>query len=404
MPDLAKRNKHLTLDDRLEIQECLNHGMTFKAIAARISKDQTTVSKEVKRHLVVKGQDFKHMKEDGTPIEIAPCPNLIKAPFVCNPCEKRRRNCIYTRQFYQARHAQKAYETLLVEAREGIPLSKQSFYEMDEIVSNAVNNGQHLYHISQCNNLGVSKSTIYRHLHKGYLSVAPLDFPRVVKFKARNTKKSDYIPKEVKRGRTYADFLDFIAENDITKWVEMDTIIGRVGGKVILTLDFTFCNFMHGILLDNKTAAETTEKILALKAMLAANHIRFGDVFPLILTDNGGEFSNVFAFENTLDGERESRLFFCDPMQSCQKPRVEKNHTLFRDIVPKGESFDAFTQDTVNLIFSHVNSVRRKILNGKSPYQLFAYTYGDKLASLLGVNVIPDNKVIQTPKLLKLKS
>ena len=45
-----KRNKHMTLDDRVEIQECLNKGMTFKAIAQRIEKDQTTVSKEVKRH------------------------------------------------------------------------------------------------------------------------------------------------------------------------------------------------------------------------------------------------------------------------------------------------------------------------------------------------------------------
>jgi len=402
MPDLAKKNKHLTLDDRLEIQECLNHGMTFKAIAARISKDQTTVSKEVKRHLVVKEQNFKHMKEDGTPIEIVPCPNLLKAPFVCNPCEKRNRSCIYAKQFYHAKHAQKAYETQLVEAREGIPLNKESFYEMDRVVSNAIKNGQHLYHITQCNDLGVSKSTIYRHLHKGYLSVTQLDFPRVVKFKPRNTKKSDYIPKEVKRGRTYADFLDFIAENDISKWVEMDTVIGRVGGKVILTLDFTFCNFMPGILLDNKTAAETTEKISALKALFAANRVRFGDVFPLLLTDNGGEFSDIFAFENSLDGERESRLFFCDPMQSCQKPKVEKNHTLFRSIVPKGESFDAFTQDTVNLIFSHVNSVRRKVLNGKSPYQLFTYTYDEKVASLLGINEIPDDKVIQTPKLLRL--
>lgn len=43
--------KHLTKDDRDEIQECLNHGMTFKAIAQRISKDQTTISKEVKKHI-----------------------------------------------------------------------------------------------------------------------------------------------------------------------------------------------------------------------------------------------------------------------------------------------------------------------------------------------------------------
>ena len=46
MPDLTKKNKHLTLEERVEIQECLNHAMTFKAIAARIGKDQTTVSKE----------------------------------------------------------------------------------------------------------------------------------------------------------------------------------------------------------------------------------------------------------------------------------------------------------------------------------------------------------------------
>ena len=33
-----RRNKHMTLDDRIEIQECLNKGMTFKAIAQRIEK------------------------------------------------------------------------------------------------------------------------------------------------------------------------------------------------------------------------------------------------------------------------------------------------------------------------------------------------------------------------------
>ena len=50
MPDetTTKKHMHLTLDEREEIQGCLNHGMTFKAIGQRIGKDQTTVSKEVK--------------------------------------------------------------------------------------------------------------------------------------------------------------------------------------------------------------------------------------------------------------------------------------------------------------------------------------------------------------------
>jgi IS30 family transposase len=45
-----KKNKHMTLDDRIEIQKCLCEGMHFKDIAKRIDKDQTTVSKEVKNH------------------------------------------------------------------------------------------------------------------------------------------------------------------------------------------------------------------------------------------------------------------------------------------------------------------------------------------------------------------
>jgi hypothetical protein len=118
------------------------------------------------------------------------------------------------------------------------------------------------------------------------------------------------------------------------------------------------------------------------------------------LTDNGGEFANVLAFTDDPGGNRETDLFFCDPYRSCQKPKVEKNHTIFRDIVPKGEPFDDFTQETVNLIFSHVNSVKRKKLNGKSPYELFSHFYGDTVPTLLGIREIPANKVVQSPKLL----
>jgi len=148
----------------------------------------------------------------------------------------------------------------------------------------------------------------------------------------------------------------------------MDTVIGRVGGKVIMTFNFSFCNFMFGLLLDNKTAAETTLKVRALKESMLAGGVRFGDVMPLFLTDNGGEFANVAAFTADIDGVVESSVFFCDPYCSSQKPKVEKNHTLFRDIVPSGESFDHFTQETVDLIFSHVNSVKRKILNAKRKF------------------------------------
>lgn len=394
-----RKNKHLTIEDRNEIQQCLDRGMTFKAIAARIGKDQTTVSKEVKKHLTFTASKVVHRDKRGNELPPPVCPKLLKTPFVCNPCEKKRYSCPYQKQKYISKLAQQEYETLLVEAREGIPLAKEDFYEADRVISAGIQKGQHLYHILQSNNLNVSKSAVYRHLHKGYLSVSAIDFPRVVKFKSRRKKYAEYVPKTAKIGRTYADFLVFIEKNGISSWVEMDTVIGRVGGKVILTLDFTFCNFMIGVLTDNKTAAEMSEKLISLKKCFAAEGLRFGDIFPLILTDNGGEFSDIFTIENGLDGHKETELFFCDPMQSCQKPRVEKNHTMFRDIVPKGQSFDSFTQDIVNLIFSHVNSVKRKSLNGKTPYEMFTFVYGEKIAEIFSIHPIPAELVIQSPKL-----
>ena len=151
----------------------------------------------------------------------------------------------------------------------------------------------------------------------------------------------------------------------------------------------------------NKQAATVSIAIRSLKKRLFEAGFSFADLFFVLLTDNGGEFSDVFAFENNDQGNQEAHLFFCDPYTPSQKPRVEKNHTIFRDIVPQGSSFDDFTQDTVNLIFSHVNAVVRKSLNGTSPFDLFSFTFGVACAKLLGIFPVLPQHVIQSPALLK---
>ena len=388
-----RKNKHMELEDRIEIQECLCKGMTFKAIARRIGKDPTTVSKEVKLHAINYESGFTKTKDT--------CPKLLKAPFVCNGCERQNHaNCIYPRRKYSAKNAQREYETVLVESREGIPLNKEEFYDNEKTISDAVRAGQHIYHAIQANDLTVSKSTVYRHINKGYYTISPIDLPRAVKFKPRKQKAVEYVPKGIKVSRSYEDFLSFMEENPDCRYVEMDTVIGRIGGKVIMTFQFINPDFMFGLLLDDKSAAEAAAKIIALKHTLSEAGFQFSQIFPVLLTDNGGEFSNVFAFENDLTGSKETSVFFCDPNCSWQKPHVEKNHTLLRDIVPKGASFDSFTQDTVNLIFSHVNSVKREQFNGKSSFEMFSFLYSADLANLFGIVEIDKKLVCQSPKLL----
>ncbi len=392
--DKTKKNKHMTLQDRIEIQECLSKSMTFKAIGKRIGKDQTTVSKEIRLH----AQSYRNgfVKTDDI------CPKLLKAPYVCNGCEmKSRSSCKYIRRVYHAKKAQADYETLLTDARTGIPLNKESFYETESIISNSVRKGQHVFHAIKSNNLPVSTATVYRHIKKGYYTISPIDLPRAVKFKQRKSKQQDYVPHGVKVGRTYDDFLAYVENKPDISRVELDTVIGKVGGKLILTIHFVSVDFMVGILLNDKTAAEAALRITELKSRLKRSGFKFGDVMPLLLTDNGGEFSCVSAFENDDKGNLESHIFFCNPNAPYEKPHIEKNHTMFRDIVPKGSSFDNFTQETVDLIFSHVNAVKRKQFNGKSAYDLFTFSYSRELAAALGISPIPADEVVQSPSLLK---
>ena len=380
---------HLTSDDRNEIQDCLYKGTTFKHIAKRVGKSPTCISKEVKKHIQV--------KEETKGLSV--CPRLLKPPFVCNPCKQNRHKCGFQKQFYYAKMAQQRYEFLLTDCRTGIALNKQEFYDMDKILTEGLRKGQRLYHIKQTANLPQSTPSIYRYLNKGYLSGSKTSFPRVVSFKPRKGKRPEYIPKKMKIGRTFADFEAFKEAHDVKSWVEMDTLIGRPGGKTIMTMLFTDCNFMFGLLLENKTSAEVTEKINILKTRLNENSFNFEDIFPVILTDNGSEFANIFAIE-TQEGSS-CKLFFCDPYQSSQKPRVEKNHEEFRNIVPSGKSFDDFTQETINLIFSHINSTKRRVLHGKTPYELFTFLRCKQLAGVLGISEVPASEVIQSPSLLK---
>lgn len=385
------KHKHLTLSDRNDIQLGLERGETFKAIGQSILKDPTTVSKEVKRNRQVRESTCHNF----------PCPLLDKAPFVCNGCPKRRQNCGYKKIFYLAKQAQKQYEQTLVESREGTPLNSKTFWEMDKVISDGVKKGQHIYHILKTHNLDVSSSTVYRHIRKGYLSIAPIDLARAVKFKERRKSKLPSIPKEAKKGRSYEDFQNYLALKQLNSWLEMDTVMGRMGGKVLLTFNLSFCNFIFARLLDNKTTLEVTKHLYDIKNTLHQADKDFFQLFPVILTDNGGEFARVDDIEMDVRGE--SKLFFCDPNRSDQKGRIEKNHTLIRDILPKGTSFDNLTQEDINLVCSHVNSVKRAALNGKSAYELFAFTYGEEIPKLLGISKIPAEAVSQSSKLLQHK-
>jgi len=280
--------------------------------------------------------------------------------------------------------------------RENIALSKKEFWEIDKVVDDGVKKGQHLYHILQTHNIKVSQSTVYRWLKEGKLSASPFAFPRVVKFKPRK-KKTIATPRVVRVNREFNDFKAFCLSEGINSWIEMDCVEGQKGGKVLLTFTQTSTNFFFAYLINKQTAQAVVDVFQRLRENFKKHQLSFNDLFLVLLTDNGSEFANADEIEN----DKEINLFYCDPGRSDQKARIEKNHTLLRDFLPKGTSFDELTQNDINIICSHINSVKRKSLNGKTAYEAFTFFHNELIAQTLNITPIPASDVVQSTLLLK---
>ena len=76
-------------------------------------------------------------------------------------------------------------------------------------------------------------------------------------------------------------------------------------------------------------------------------------------------------------------------------------HEFIRRVLPKGKSFDELTQEDIDKMMNHINSYKRKKLNGKSPYEAFCFYYGEELAQKLGCLKVTAKDINITPGLLK---
>ena len=223
--------------------------------------------------------------------------------------------------------------------------------------------------------------------------------PRVCMLKPRARKPVEHkVDTKCRIGRTYADYQAFIAAAPEPATVEMDTVVGRRGGKVLLTLQFVRCGFMLAFLRERNDSQSVIDVFARLWTLAGAELFR--NLFPVLLTDNGSEFSNPNALELDPDGQRRTRVFYCDPCATNQKSRIERNHEFIRMVLPKGSSFDHLAQADVDKLMSHVNSYSRPSLQDKSPRDLFAFLHGTDLLDALGIRRIPANEILLKPRLL----
>ena len=422
-------NKHLTLDERNFIEQELAKNTSFREIAKYLSKDPTTISKEIRKHRIRKeGQaihvNFNHCAKkynchrrnlcnsrctkecrhcnncnnvcydfvDGT------CLRLIRAPYVCNGCNQKF-GCKLTKYYYRALPSFNAYKTVLSESRQGINLTELELSNLDRIVSPLIKKGQSISHIYKTNDLPCTRATLYNYVSKNYFSARNIDLPRLVKMKKRKQRRSETKATHARTNRTYEDFQKYIELHPDLPVVEMDTVEGIKGGKVLLTFLFRSSRLMLAFILYEKTQKEVLRVFNMLEYELG-NEL-FEKTFPIILTDNGTEFGDPLSLEFNNEGIGRTRIFYCNPRASYQKGMLEKNHEFIRYVLPKGTSFDKLLQTDINLMINHINSFARASLHWFTPFDVAKFTMDKEVLKKLNLKKISPNEIQLNTKLLK---
>ena len=438
----------LNFSDRLAIESGLMNGKTINAIARAQNRHTSTITREI---MVNREEQFNQYSFGNDCLHVIDCVErnvcgdkrcnylcrscrklnypgychkfckkylavdcleLTKPPYVCNNCRSKDR-CIKNKYFYSAVAADKRSKLNRSRTRNATRLTEADVKRLDKLISPLINKGQPLIHImaQHKEEIPVSIRTIYSYIEKGFFLIKNIDLRRKVGYKPRRKPRkkdlSGYAVQAYLVGRKYSDFKEYLLEfEDDSAVVEMDTVLGtKSSRKRILTMTFRRNNLMLMFLLSDGKASSVVNIFRYLEHELGLDCFR--RVFKIFLTDNGGEFKDNINLEYTKENDIRTKVYYCDPMASWQKGCAEKNHEFIRYAIPKGTSLGPFTSEDITLLMNHINSVKREIFGGKSPYELLKeeIKHGNsdmkKLMKVMHMEEIPPDEIILTPKLFK---
>ena len=208
---MDKGYKQLTLKERKEIEDGLNRGDSFRAIARLIGRNPSTVSREVRENRHVRAfrprkgacRDRSWCKRVGVCSECLregaycvgcdardcrdfcpayaeqiACDVLARAPWVCNGCRKNRYGCHRGNRFvYDAQVAQRASDERRSDSRRGIDMEPERAEAALAHIKDGIGRGLSPYEISVLYEdvVGVHRSTIYRWVDAGYGGLTNLE-------------------------------------------------------------------------------------------------------------------------------------------------------------------------------------------------------------------------------------
>ena len=148
-------------------------------------------------------------------------------------------------------------------------------------------------------------------------------------------------------------------KNRLGDW-EVDTIIGSLGGKVIVSAVERLTKYTKLVLAKGKTAHEVEDALK--RAMLPIS--RF---VKTVTADNGKEFAKHQQISEALNAD----FYFARPYHSWERGLNEHTNGLTRQYFPKSSDFNHLTDEDIQKVEKELNTRPRKVLDYRTPMEVF---------------------------------
>lgn len=330
--ETRKKGAHLTLEERVIIQTRLKDGWKANKIAKEIGCAPNTIRNEIKRgsKVIYNGHVSRYYAKYGQ-----------------ETYEKNRKAC--------GRHFD------YLEKGEFLDYVRTMFFEQawsfDACFGHALNDG-----IFQRDQIVCTK-TLYSYCDLGLLGITNFDLPEKL---SRSTKKSQNRENKKILGRSIEERPLSVGERSEFGHWEFDLVNGSKSADddaLLVMIERQTRQFLMKR-ISGRSPGAVMEAIEQLRSDYSEH---WDEIFKTITTDNGAEFSSL----SDLEFLTKTLVYFAHPYSSYEKGSIERHNRLIRRFIKKGTRIDSYLDEKLFEVELWCNSLPRKILNYKTPEELF---------------------------------
>jgi len=341
--DYSRKGKHLTREERIVIERMSRGGRPPRDIAGLLDRHERTIERELKRGRVLhRGKEWKqvYVYSSDRGQDVYDQNATAKGPGLKIGCNHD------TAEFIRCR---------IVDHRES-----------PDVVA---------YRMRQAGMKGaVCTKTLYNYIDE---SVIPGVSNESLWEKRKRRKQDKKVLRRFKKRLSKGTSIErrpLEAENrEVFGHWEMDLIVGPTHGSNVALLTLIERKHRHLIVrkIPDKTQASVLKAIRGIERSYGAR--RFRQIFKTITVDNGSEFLDFEALENSsFSKHQRTRIFYAHPYSSWERGSNENVNRMIRRFVAKGRDIARFTAQGIRDIEHWINNYPRRIIAFMAPDELFS--------------------------------